>query len=149
MTSSPSASPSAACTEETVDEAVEMRRRRRHASFGMRSMAQVVGEALRARRWLVVYQCVSHRVLRWLGGPALVALAATTPFLPAGVRGLIALAQALFYALAALGGWTGSLGRHFRPAYLAYYTVVIHLAGMAGLVQLALGRDAATWEPRQ
>jgi cellulose synthase/poly-beta-1,6-N-acetylglucosamine synthase-like glycosyltransferase len=141
--------PEAACSEETVGEAAEMRRRRRHASFGMRSMAQVIAEAVRASRWLVVYQCLSHRVLRWLGGPALIALAAATAFLPPGLRGPVALAQLGFYALAALGGLTGPLGRRFRPAYLAYYAVVIHLAGMAGLVQLALGRDAASWEPRR
>ena len=141
--------PEAACTEETVGEAVEMRRRRRHASFGMRSMAQVLTEAIRAGRWLVVYQGLSHRVLRWMGGPALVALAAATAYLPPGPRRPIALLQLGFYVLGAVGGLTGSLGRRFKPAYLAYYTIVIHLAGMAGLVQLVLGRDAASWEPRR
>jgi cellulose synthase/poly-beta-1,6-N-acetylglucosamine synthase-like glycosyltransferase len=141
--------PEASCTEETVGEAVEMRRRRRHASFGMRSMGRLIVEAIRGGRWLVVYQCLSHRVLRWMGGPALLLLAATTPFLPPGPRGPVAAAQIAFYALAALGGLPGGFGRRLKPAYLAYYTVVIHLAGIAGLVQLALGRDAASWEPRR
>src|SRR5207245_11298697 len=44
--------PEAACTEEAAGEAVEMRRRRRHASFGLRSMIAVMEEALRRRRFL-------------------------------------------------------------------------------------------------
>jgi len=141
--------PEAVCSEETATEAIEMRRRRRHASFGMRSMARVIGEAIPAGRWLVVYQCLSHRVLRWMGGPALAAVAVATPFLPEALRYPVALVQIGFYALAALGGLTRGLGWHLNPAYLAYYMVVIHVAGMAGLVRLALRRDTPSWEPRQ
>jgi cellulose synthase/poly-beta-1,6-N-acetylglucosamine synthase-like glycosyltransferase len=141
--------PEAACTEETAGEKVEMRRRRRHASFGMRSMIKVIAEAIPAGRWLVAYQCLSHRVLRWLGGPALVVMAVATPSLPAPVRGPMAGLQLAFLALAAVGGLTGRFGRRLRPAYLAYYTLVIHLAGMAGLVRLVLGLDTPSWEPRQ
>jgi cellulose synthase/poly-beta-1,6-N-acetylglucosamine synthase-like glycosyltransferase len=141
--------PEAVCTEETADAHVEMRRRRRHASFGMRSMATVIGEAIPAGRWLVVYQCLSHRVLRWMGGPALVAMAVATPFLPGAIRLPAAALQIGFYGLAALGGLTGGLGRRLKPAYLAYYSVVIHLAGMAGLLRLFLRRDTPFWGPRQ
>jgi cellulose synthase/poly-beta-1,6-N-acetylglucosamine synthase-like glycosyltransferase len=66
--------PAARCTEEAATEAVEARRRRRHASFGLRSMLAMGREALAGGYLLVVYQCVSHRILRWLGGVFLATL---------------------------------------------------------------------------
>ena len=56
--------PQAACLEEAVGEEVERRRRARHASFGMRSMLSLAAAGLRRGRALLVYQCLSHRILR-------------------------------------------------------------------------------------
>lgn len=141
--------PTARCTEEAAPEPVELRRRQRHASFGMRSMRLVIVEAVAAGRWLVVYQCLSHRILRWLGGPALILIAATTPWLPHPWR-LPALAiQGVFYG-AALSGWAlDRLGVRFRPAYLAWYALALHAAGLLGLIRLVAGDDRPFWEPRQ
>jgi cellulose synthase/poly-beta-1,6-N-acetylglucosamine synthase-like glycosyltransferase len=141
--------PRAVCVEEAASEAVELRRRRRHASFGMRSMRLVMAEASGAGRWFVVYQCLSHRVLRWLGGPALILMAVTTPWLPAPWRTPLAAGQALFYLVAALGAGLDRLGLRVRAAYLAYYVLVIHLAGLLGLARLLRGSDRPYWEPRQ
>lgn len=141
--------PAPRCTEESADEAVELRRRRRHASFGMRSMRLVSGEAARAGRWLVLYQCLSHRVLRWLGGPALLLIAATTPWLPQPVRLPAIALQTAFYGLAAVGMLLDRIGLRIRVAYLAYYVLAIHLAGFQGLIRLARGSDRPSWEPRQ
>ncbi|HUD71668.1 MAG TPA: glycosyltransferase family 2 protein [Dongiaceae bacterium] len=139
----------ARCTEETAPEEVELRRRRRHASFGMRSMRLVMREAVAAGRWLLVYQCLSHRVLRWLGGVALLLMAAVTPWLPAPWRLPALGVQGGFYALAATGWALDRLGLRFRPAYLAYYVLAIHAAGLTGLWRLLSGTDAPHWEPRQ
>lgn len=141
--------PRARCTEETQPEAVELRRRRRHASFGMRSMWLVIREGVSAGRGLVVYQCVSHRVLRWLGGVALILIAATTPWLGPPWGKVALAAQAGFYGLAAVGWLLHRLGVRFRPAFLAYYVLAIHAAGIAGLFRLLAGSDRPHWEPRQ
>jgi len=141
--------PEAFCSEETSNEGAEIRRRRRHASFGMRSMARMICEAVAAGRWLVVYEASCHRVLRWLGGPALIAAAVTTPFLPAGIRTPAALIQTGLFLLAILGGILRWVGVRPRALYLAYYVVVIHLAGLTGLIRLVMRRDTPFWEPRQ
>jgi len=141
--------PDAFCSEETSNEGAEIRRRRRHASFGMRSMTRMIHEAARAGRWLVVYQAFSHRILRWMGGPALIVAAVATPFLPTGIRTPAAMIQAGFYLLAILGGLLRWVGVRQGPLYLAYYSVVIHLAGLTGLVRLVMRRDTPFWEPRQ
>ncbi|HKQ97357.1 MAG TPA: glycosyltransferase, partial [Candidatus Polarisedimenticolia bacterium] len=141
--------PAAVCVEEAAPEAVEIRRRRRHASFGMRSMGLVMREAARAGRWFVVYQCLSHRVLRWLGGPALILIAVSTPFLPEAIRVPAMVAQGALYGLAAAGWILDRFGLRIRPAYLAYYVLAIHAAGLTGLFRLLAGSDRPHWEPRQ
>lgn len=141
--------PDARCTEEASPERVELRRRRRHASFGMRSMLLVIGEAASSGRWFVVYQCVSHRVLRWLGGPAIATIILATPFLPDPWRTASAAVLALFGALALAGWLLDRQGLRLRPAYLAFYLLAIHAAGLTGLVRFLLGGDRPFWEPRQ
>jgi cellulose synthase/poly-beta-1,6-N-acetylglucosamine synthase-like glycosyltransferase len=141
--------PDAWCSEETSNERVEMRRRKRHASFGLRSMLQMMREAADAGKPLILYQCLSHRVLRWLGGPALIGLLVSTPFIPHPFREGAVAVQAPIYLLAALGWVLSRSGPRFQPAYVAYYGIAIHAAGLAGLANFILGRDRPFWEPRQ
>jgi len=141
--------PEALCVEEAVGELVEMQRRRRHASFGLRSMLLLVREAARAGRPLIVYQCVSHRMLRWLGGPAVVVLLASSFGLPEPWRWLSLSLQGGFYGAAALGCVLNRLGIRVIPLYLPYYFLVIAVAGTRGLLAFALRTDRPFWEPRQ
>jgi cellulose synthase/poly-beta-1,6-N-acetylglucosamine synthase-like glycosyltransferase len=141
--------PEAWCCEETSNERVEMRRRKRHASFGLRSMIQMMREAVGARKPLILYQCISHRVLRWLGGPALVGMLVSTAFVPHPLRVAAVAVQGPVYLLAVLGWALTRAGLRFRPAYVAYYGIAIHAAGLAGLANFILGRDRPFWEPRQ
>lgn len=139
----------AACTEESVDEEVEMRRRKRHASFGLRSMLHAAGEAIRRGRFLILYQCVSHRVLRWLGGAALACMVVAAPFLPAPLSHLALSALGVFFGAALAGFLADRLGLRVAPLYLCYYLLVIHVAGLAGLLAFLLRTDRPYWEPRQ
>ncbi len=140
--------PAARCTELAADEGTEMRRRRRHASFGLRSMIRVVGEALCRGRLLVAYQCVSHRILRWLGGLALAGILVSTPSLPPPWLTSVALGQGLFYSIALLGFVISRMGRRFTPFYLPYYFLVITAAGLLGLWSFLARRDRPFWTPR-
>ncbi len=141
--------PCARCTEESPDEKAEIRRRARHASFGVRSMVEVAGDAARRGRLLLVYQCLSHRVARWLGGPALAGMLLGAPFLPHPWAVAALTGQALFYGAAALGFATSRLRLRLMPLYLPYYFLAITVAGLAGLASLAAGSDRPYWEPRQ
>jgi biofilm PGA synthesis N-glycosyltransferase PgaC len=140
--------PAARCTEEAVDEQVEFRRRRRHASFGLRSILWAIGAATRQGRLLLIYECLSHRILRWMGGLALCALLVSSFYLSSPLRPIVLIAQGAFYIAAGIG-WLGSHLR-FRtgPFYLAYYYLVISLAGLLGLVAFVLRTDKPYWDPR-
>jgi len=141
--------PDARCTEEAVDEAAEMRRRTRHASFGLRTMLRLGREALADGRPFVLYECVSHRILRWLGPLALAAMLIATPFLGPVWRPAALLAELVFYGAAALGGLARALGLKTGPLYLPYYFLAINLAGLRGLIAFLRRTDRPYWEPRQ
>jgi poly-beta-1,6-N-acetyl-D-glucosamine synthase len=141
--------PEARCTEQASDEGVEMRRRRRHASFGLRSMLQVAREAVANRRPLVLYQCASHRILRWLGWFALVGILVSSPFLSEPWRSAALVGQAVFYGAAGAGFLASRLGLKAAPLYLPYYFLVLTLAGLLGVGAFLLRRDRPYWEPRQ
>ena len=141
--------PAASCSEEAPPEAVEMRRRRRHASFGLRSMRRMMRESLAAGRLLIVYQCLCHRVLRWLGGLALLGILVSTPFLAPPLRVWATAGQGALYGAAVLGLLASRARLKIPAAYHAYYLLAIHAAGLTGLFNFVLGADAPHWEPRQ
>ncbi len=126
-----------------------MRRRSRHASFGLRSMLRMMREAVVKRRVLIIYQIISHRIVRWLGGVSLMAILFSTPFLPVPWRALALVIQALDYGCAILGFILSRTGKEGGPFYLAYYHLVISLAGMRGLIAFIRKSDQPHWEPRQ
>ena len=141
--------PEARCTEEAARLGVEMKRRRRHASFGMRSMIAMSGEALRRGRVFVAYQCVSHRILRWLGGFALLGILCGAPFADPPLRSLLIGGQVLFYGLASIGVLANLAGWRIGILQLPYYYLVITVAGMAGLASWLRKADRPYWTPRQ
>jgi len=141
--------PLASCSEEAADERAERARRRRHASFGLRSMAALLLEAMSAGRLLIAYQCICHRMLRWGGALALSGILISSLYLPAPWSGFMLAGQAVFYSLALVGFLLDRVGLRFPVAYLPYYFLVIHMSGLIGLWALATGSDRPYWEPRQ
>ncbi len=141
--------PSASCSEEAADEQVERRRRRRHASFGLRSMVALLRESVGAGRFLIAYQSICHRMLRWGGALALGGILVSSLSLPAPWFRILLAGQALFY-LAALAGYLLSrAGMRFPAVYFSYYFLVINLSGLLGLWALLRRSDRPWWEPRQ
>lgn len=141
--------PRARCVEEAVGETIELRRRKRHASFGMRTMLAMIREALGHGRLLVAYQAVSHRILRWLGSLWLLLILIGTPWLPVPVRQIAGWGQGLFYVAACLGFALDRVGRRVTILYLPYYALALTGAGLAGLYNLIRDTDRPFWEPRQ
>ncbi len=139
----------ARCTEDAVPEATEMRRRRRHASFGLRSMLHLCGLALRRGRLLILYQCVSHRILRWSGGLAMAGILASSPFLPEPWREIALAGQGVFYGAAAAGFLASRLSARVIPLYLPYYFLVLTAAGLGGLWAFLRKSDQPYWDPRR
>ena len=141
--------PAASCSEETADEQVERRRRRRHASFGLRSMVAMLREAVDAGRLLTAYQCICHRMLRWGGALALCGILISSLYLPAPWFRILLAGQALFYLTALAGYLFSRAERRFPVGYFSYYFLVINISGLLGLWALLKRSDRPSWEPRQ
>jgi poly-beta-1,6-N-acetyl-D-glucosamine synthase len=102
-----------------------------------------------AHRWRAVWMLLSHRVLRWLNTPALVALLAASVWL-APRSGLYAAAlagQAAFYALALAGWLSERAGRGLGKLAIPYYFCLVSAAGVAGFARFVRGRAEAVWAP--
>jgi cellulose synthase/poly-beta-1,6-N-acetylglucosamine synthase-like glycosyltransferase len=140
--------PMARCTEEAPNETVQRRRRRRHASFGMRSMVHLAREAASRRQLLMLYEIFSHRIFRWLTGPALAGVLVGSAFLPGPWRGPVVAGQALLYGTALLGYLTSRRNSGWSPLYLPYYFLVTAVAGIEGLATYIRRSDLPYWEPR-
>jgi cellulose synthase/poly-beta-1,6-N-acetylglucosamine synthase-like glycosyltransferase len=141
--------PEAHCTEKATEVGVELRRRRRHASFGMRSMTAMIGEALQHGQVLIAYECISHRIVRWFGGFALLGILCCSPFAAEPLRSLLLGGEAVFYGLASIGVVASRAGWRMGLLHLPYYYLVITVAGMSGLWSWLRGSDRPSWEPRQ
>jgi cellulose synthase/poly-beta-1,6-N-acetylglucosamine synthase-like glycosyltransferase len=96
--------------------------------------------------WLVL---ISHKYLRWLSGPLMLAmLAANACLLDRVVYRWVFVLQVVFYGLA-LAGWVISLlaPRIPRLLVLPYYFCLLHMAGMVGLSRALVGHQVRTWKP--
>ena len=73
----------------------------------------------------------------------------STPFLQAPWRVPALGIQAIYYGCAMLGFILSRTGKGGGLFYLAYYYLVISIAGMLGLMAFFRGSDKPHWEPRQ
>lgn len=125
----------------------EFERRVRISAGGFQSIVRLRGLLL-SRRWLLLFQYVSHRVLRW----------ALVPFLlPVLVLTNVALADRLLYqgllvtqvALMGLaaGGWLcGILGWHSpRITRVPFYFYMLNIAALMGFYRYVSRRQKVTW----
>jgi cellulose synthase/poly-beta-1,6-N-acetylglucosamine synthase-like glycosyltransferase len=96
------------------------------------------------RPWLL-FQFVSHKVLRLIGPFCLAAALALNAFLTGALYMALLVAQVGFYGLA-LAGWLGG-GRRARVPLLKlpYYFCMINAAYVVGLARLLVGRRALRW----
>jgi cellulose synthase/poly-beta-1,6-N-acetylglucosamine synthase-like glycosyltransferase len=125
----------------------EYRRKVRIINWMLRSALILLGEAVRNRRWLLVFQLLSHKVNRWAVPVWLAGLFAANLFLLDEGRFFraAAAAQAGFYAAALaflavdrlVAPLKGLLG---VPAYF----LVVNAASLVGIVTCLLGREV-TW----
>ncbi|MDH3627291.1 MAG: glycosyltransferase [Acidobacteriota bacterium] len=93
-----------------------------------------------------VVKLLSHRLLRWLVAPMLLA-ALTLNILLAGqpFYGVFLIGQVLFYALALLG--LVPAFRRRRLIFIPFYFCLVNLAASFGLFRALRGRISGVWEP--
>ena len=139
-----------ACTTEIVTESVEseMRRRIRSAELSWRAMMAWTGLMNPFRHGWYAWQLVSHKLIRRLNPLFLVVLLLTNLALLANgwVYVLTGLCQLGFYALA-LAALADPRLRRFKPAGIAAFFVLAHVAMAAGFARYAAGRKSTLWTP--
>jgi cellulose synthase/poly-beta-1,6-N-acetylglucosamine synthase-like glycosyltransferase len=127
----------------------EFRRQVRMIAQGMALLVRWLPRLVRARRWRAAWALVSHRVLRWLTAPALVAaLAANVALVDRHPLYVATLAgQALVHGLALAGLLGERLGVRLGRLSVPYYFWLVSAAGVAGLLRWLGGGAQAIWSP--
>lgn len=96
---------------------------------------------------LRLFQFFSHKLARWLIGPALVLLLATNIALAANPFYQIILAmQFIFYSLATIGWIWHNRTREIKTIYVPFYFTMVNLAATTALARYFAGHRLVTWE---
>ena len=131
--------------------AEESKRKRRIAAGGLQSTWWLLGMLNPFRRFVVAFQLLSHRVLRWTITPcalmALIPLNVLLVFMNAGtVYTVCWLLQLLFYVAAFLGWWLSQHGRKNKLLYVAYYFLFMNFNVFRGMHYLRTHQGGGAWE---
>ncbi len=135
----------------SADLAEESKRKRRIAAGGLQSTWWLRAMLNPFRRFVVAFQLLSHRVLRWTVTPcalmALIPLNVLLVFMNAGtVYTVCWLLQLLFYVAAFLGWWLSQHGRKNKLLYVAYYFLFMNFNVFRGMHYLRTHQGVGAWE---
>ena len=129
----------------------ESKRKRRIAAGGLQSSWWLRGMMNPFKHFIVAFQFVSHRVLRWSITPiammALIPLNVALVMMKAGtIYTIIWILQILFY-MAALGGYLlEQHGRKNKLLYVPYYFLFMNINVFRGMHYLRTHQGGGTWE---
>lgn len=129
----------------------ESKRKRRIAAGGLQSSWWLRSMMNPFRNFVVAFQFVSHRVLRWTITPfalvALIPLNVLLLFMNAGtIYTLIWVLQVLFYLAALHGCYLEQHGKKNKLLYVPYYFLFMNLNVFNGISYLKSHQHAGTWE---
>jgi len=96
----------------------------------------------------LIFQLVSHKILRWLIGFFLIFVFLANIFLfPRFLYSILLFLQIIFYLLAILGYfWDKKRKKLNKIINLAYYFCVVNLAALFGVINAILNKQKPTWE---
>ena len=144
--------PQAYATEggsENVQE--ELKRKIRIAAGGIQSIVRLKQMLNPFHNFVLSFQYISHRVLRWTVTPFLMILAlilniiiVTT--LPSPVYNILLVCQLLFYASSLLGWFFEKRHIKIKILFIPYYFCMMNYAVVAGLRRYFAGAQSAVWE---
>ena len=125
----------------------QWRRRTRIIAGGWQAAFRLRG-MLRHPSKLIVFQYVSHRLLRWMVTPALFLLLLLTNMglLASPFYRVTLLGQAVFYGSAALGWYLAARRRRLGGLLIPFYLCLLNAAALAGGIRFLRGRQPVTWD---
>ena len=138
---------------ETGSESVkeELKRKVRIAAGGIQSIVRLKSLLNPFSQFVLVFQYISHRVLRWTVTPYLMILAyflnLQIVLTGGNIFYLIILGcQALFYGMALLGYLLEKRDIHIKILFIPYYFCMMNYAVLAGQRRYLKGNQSAAWE---
>lgn len=129
----------------------ELKRKIRIAAGGIQSILRLKKLMNPFRNFVLCFQYISHRVLRWTVTPFLmvVALVLNYSIVYQGAPGIYTLllgCQLLFYSLALLGWILEKKQVRIKVLYIPYYFCMMNYAVVAGIRRYFAGSQSAVWE---
>jgi GT2 family glycosyltransferase len=106
----------------------------------------LLGESVSNKRWLLAFQLLVHKIMRWLVPFFMIALFAVNTQLTEGVYSVFLWAQILFYLLAAMGFvFEKAKFKLATPFKIPYFFCLINAASMVGVLKSVLGWGSMDW----
>ena len=128
----------------------EMKRKVRIAAGGLQAAARLTSLLNPLKDWRLTFQYVGHRLMRWTVGPFLIpVLLLLNVYLASVLGGLytwLLVAQALFYAAAALGWVFESRAIRIKALFVPMYFTMMNVAVFRGMWRLLRREQSVNWE---
>jgi len=141
--------PEAISEEEVYPETVkEFKRKVVIIGWHFPGALMLLRESFKKNQPLLVFQLISHKILRWLIGFFLIFMFLSNILLLDNPFYLIFfIGQIIFYSLAIFGYLLDIRGRKLNKLVnLAYYFCMVNLAALIGVMKGILGKQKPTWE---
>ncbi len=134
--------------------AEELKRKVRIAAGGWQSMSRLLHLLNPLKDFLLTFQYVSHRVLRWsISAFALPIILLLNILIVVNQHhsfyNLLLIAQISFYALAIIGWVLENQKIRLKLLFVPYYFLMMNYAVFAGFGRWIKGKQASTWERAQ
>jgi cellulose synthase/poly-beta-1,6-N-acetylglucosamine synthase-like glycosyltransferase len=128
----------------------ELKRKIRIAAGGIQSIARLKKAANPLHNFVLAFQYISHRVLRWTITPFLMPLAfilnAIVAVQVGGTYQILFYLQMTFYSLALMGWILEKKQLRVKTLFIPFYFCMMNYAIVAGIQRYFLVKQTVTWE---
>ena len=141
--------PEAVSEEEVYPETIkEFKRKVFTIGWHFPGALMLLRDSLKKNQLLLVFQLISHKILRWLIGFFLIFILLSNIFLLDNPFYLILfIGQIIFYSFAIFGYIQDKKRKKINKIVnLAYYFCTVNLAALIGVIKGILGKQKQTWE---
>jgi cellulose synthase/poly-beta-1,6-N-acetylglucosamine synthase-like glycosyltransferase len=128
----------------------ELKRKIRIAAGGWQSMSRLMSLLNPFKNFILTFQYISHRVLRWsisaFALPVIFILNILLVLESIPIYKFVLIAQILFYAMALIGWALENRKIRVKILFIPYYFLIMNYAVFAGFFRWLKGSQKATWE---
>lgn len=118
----------------------------RIVSWMMPSAFILLFEAVKKSKWLLAFQLISHKILRWCMPIFMILLFTVNTGSRHGLYGPLLLTQVIFYSLAVAGYICDKFEIKITSTLkIPYFFCLINCASLVGMFKLAFGRSEINW----